>query len=97
MLRWHLIWKDIYSPLFALMGSINDQGHTKGLLISYICIFMTILVHTCFSHQPKTRGWEAHLEDVCGVLITVHVCYMLHLSIHCLSHHRPIWSSLPFP
>jgi hypothetical protein len=41
--------------------ALGMEGHATGLLSSHICIFMTILVNTCFSHQPNRKGRKRHI------------------------------------
>lgn len=87
MQRWHWIRKDIYSPWFALTGYINGRGYPTGLFSSHSCIFMSVLVNTCFSRQPKRK--ERGTFRRCGVL-KLYTC-LLYVAPF-LSHHRPMWS-----
>jgi hypothetical protein len=70
--------------------AMGMEGHATGLISSYICIFMTILLNTCFSHQPKRKGRKRHIYMMWCIKNCTHVCCTLYLS----SHHRPMWSTV---
>jgi hypothetical protein len=93
MKRWHWIWKDIYSPFFALTGSINDQGHATGLLSSLICIFITILVNTHFSHQSKRKGRKRHIYMMWCIKNCTRLLYVEPF----FAQQANVVHSLPFP